>query len=1713
MSSEESKDQVVKRALLKIQELRERLAAAERARNEPVAVIGMACRFPGGANSPELFWELLRDGRDAVTEVPPARWRIDDLFDPDPDVPGKMATRWGGFLDAEIDLFDAELFGISPREAASLDPQQRLLLEVCWEALEDAGQAVDRLTGSRTGVFVGISGNDFAQLTLFGDPGQIDVYTATGNALNAAAGRLSFVLGLQGPAMAVDTACSSSLVAVHLACRSLQNEECRMALAGGVSLILSPNPTIAVSRARMMSPEGRCKTFDAGADGYVRGEGCGLTVLKRLSDALADGDRILAVVRGSALNQDGASSGLTVPSGKAQQALIREALARAGVDSTEVGYLETHGTGTPLGDPIEVDSIKAVQAGRPAERPCVLGAVKANIGHLEAAAGVAGLIKAILALQHGEIPPQIHLRRLNPHLDLERAPFVIPLERRPWPRGESARIAGVSSFGFSGTNAHVVLGEAPVSLPATDGVERPLHLFTLSARSEEGLANLARSHALHLRAHPDLPVADAAFTANAGRAHFNHRLAVIAADTNTLCERLAASAGTTASRPRIAFLFTGQGAQYTGMGSGLFETQPTFRRALERCQELLRPHLDIPLLEVIYPQPGNDSPLDQTLYTQPALFSLQYALIELWRSWGIKPDAVLGHSVGEIAAACTAGVLRLEDALLFVAQRARLIQQLPGNGIMATVFDSEESVREILEPLAEDVSVAAVNGPAHTVISGERTAVEAVCATLQARGILVRQLQVSHAFHSPLMEPILDDIERLASTVPHHPARLRWISALTAGTADLSAGHATHWRRHLREPVRFSRSIEVLLDHAGEIFVEIGPSPTLLALGRRCLPEGTGLWLPSLRKGRDDWQQILQTLAELYVHGRDVDWNGFDRDYRRRRVALPTYPFERQHHWPRTSARASAPPRPESLPGRRIPSPLEAIQFESELSLRLLPIVGDHRISGLAWVNLVVYLEAAFAAAAEVWGDGSYLVEDLTITQGMILPEAGSLPVQMVLTPQGDNRVELQVFSLPHPGLASAWRLHARGRLSTGENAGPATVWTSRENLESGCSESLSGEQFYERVARQGVRLGPRCQWLERVWRQDGQALGLIKPFRNEAGARQRLPMSAIDACFQLLLAALPDEFASGRLLSGLGSFRFYGCPEGVPLWGAARLDTQPESPDQPLVGSLQLFTETGQVVAEAVAARLERLGREVPAEVSLRPRATDLLNELLALPLEARQGKLLDQLTRELGRILDVAPSRLDPEAPLAAQLDSLMAVELKRRIETGLGSQVPIAWFFDGKGLSQLADLLLEQLAAPDSPAEHATQGSAMTVEMMRAEAESHLDGIDPPACALAATGPPRAILLTGATGFLGAFLLHEILARTEATVYCLVRAGSPAEARERLRQNLRSYKLDAAPPDRLVPVPGDLSAPLLGLKQSEFDHLAGVIDTIHHCGAAVKWTYPYAALRSANVLGTAEVLRFATRSRLKPVHFISTVGVFASSDLAASKILESTDLERSGSLHVGYAQSKWVAEKLVTLASDRGLPVSIYRPNIGGHSVTGVFNRHDHLFQMIKGCIQMGCAPQLDFPIESAPVDYVSGAIVHLSLRPESLGRAFHLVHPDALSWNELCEWMIRSQDYPLRLVPYGEWKAELEEMVLGEEENTLRGLSPFFSESMLENAKLPRFDCRGTLAELAGTDLVCPSFLPALLQTCFSELIRSGYLASPHDEIKEPRPALT
>jgi malonyl CoA-acyl carrier protein transacylase len=914
-----------------LEQVHNKLEAVDREKTEPIAIIGMGCRFPGSANDPASLWHLLHEGVDAVTEIPSDRWDIDAFYDPDPEAPLKTYTRHGSFIQ-QVDQFDPQFFGISPREAASLDPQQRLLLEVTWEALENAGLAPNKLRNSRTGVYVGICTDDHVsnqivnavtKLVTQSSRNQetsvsVDAYTGIGSARSVAVGRISHLLGLQGPNIQLDTACSSSLIAVHLACQSLRLKECNLALAGGVNLILSPGNTLARCKMKALAPDGRCKTFAASADGYGQGEGCGVVVLKRLSDAIADGDSVLAVIRGSASNHDGPSGGLTVPNKKAQKEVMQQALQNARVEPHQVSYVEAHGTGTTLGDPIELESLATVYGkNRPHNEPLVVGSVKTNFGHLEAAAGVSSLMKVVLALYHQKIPPHLHFTEPNPYIPWNEIPVVVPTTGMPWVRGEKPRMAGVSSFGMSGSNVHVILQEAPEQVKSQqskvvreDFLERPVHLLTLSAKTQKALEDLASCYHNHLEIHPEQGLEDICYTANTGRSHFQYRLAVLAASGAELREKLgdfntnqevsglfSGQLQSTSSQPKIAFLFTGQGSQYIRMGWELYQTQPIFRQALEQCSRILQPYLKISLLEVLYPHTEVEKQshlLNETAYTQPALFALEYALFELWKSWGIEPGIVMGHSVGEYVAATLAGVFSLEDGLKLIATRGRLMQQLPEGGEMVSVLASESQVREALAPYTSQVAIAAFNSPQSIVISGASEAIGAICSSLESQGVKIKRLQVSHAFHSPLMEPMLREFEAVAQQVTYNQPRIPLISNVTGKQADESIATSQYWVRHIRQPVRFAQSIETLHQQGYTVFVEIGPKPILLGMGRQCLPENKGVWLPSLRPPLNDWQQMLSSVGQLYVQGAKIDWLGFEQDYTRRKVMLPTYPFQRQ---------------------------------------------------------------------------------------------------------------------------------------------------------------------------------------------------------------------------------------------------------------------------------------------------------------------------------------------------------------------------------------------------------------------------------------------------------------------------------------------------------------------------------------------------------------------------------------------------------------------------------------------------------------------------------------------------------------------------------------------------------------------------------------------------------------------------------------------------
>jgi len=1168
--------------LTALKEASARLQAVELARSEPIAVIGVGCRFPGGAVDPRTYWRLLCEGVDAVREVPAERWDVEAYYDPVPETPGKTYSRCGGFLD-DVDMFDPHFFGISPREAISMDPQHRLLLEVSWEALEHAGQVWRREAGQNTGVYVGITTNEYAQLhSPAGDFRNIDTYFTTGNTLNAAAGRLAYTFGFQGPTLAVDTACSSSLVAVHLACQSLRNRECDAALAGGVNLVLSPGGTIALSKIKMLSPHGRCKTFDHEADGMTRGEGCGMVVLKRCLDALRDGDRILALVRGSAINQDGPSAGFTVPNGTAQEALIRRALAQAKAEPADVDYVETHGTGTTLGDPIEVRALGSVLgAGRPPTQPLRIGSVKTNIGHLESASGIAGFIKLVLALQHKEIPPHLHFRWPNPHIPWEKWPLEVAVRRTPWPARKGRRIGGVSSFGASGTNAHVIVEEAPAEEPKVEGEirrDRPLHALLISAKTAAALWQMANRYGQFLQAKPDVSWPDVCFSASTGRMPFGHRLCVIAASGDEAIGHLEAFASGAATEAllhgelhegtssKLAFCFADGGPANVEVARELVETQPEFRRALEQYDaEWQTGHsgsLRDEILAASKTVAENHEAGDGSL-ADAAQLALSLAMCALWQSWGVTPDAVLAiGGASAVAAGCASGVLSLQDALQLTTTRARVQQSM-----LTPVRQEEELIR-----------------------------------TLRAVALA--------------------------------PPRLKWIDA-TGEVSGAEVATVRYWLRQLLAAAPAAALRDAMRRHGIHLLIGVTPPGTSAAAELGII----SCW----GTGADAWRTLLRAVGALYVAGVAIDGAGFDQHYPRRRLALPTYPFQRQRCWLKvadklsTAARAQPPAIDRAsgghpLLGRRRPSPLEAIQYEHRIGQHMPAYLSEHRLAHAAVMPAAAYIEMIAAAAAEVFSSPDLCLEDVTIHQPLVFEDQPTMhTVQIVLTPETGRSHAFQVFSCldgKTEGVA-AWTLHMSGRVR------PAAKLDNGRALEPALTEGteLDMAAFYRRLEAVGLQFGPSFQAVQKLVTIGNESWGdarLPDSLARDAAGSILHPV-LLDAGFQILGAALPVSTDQKPWVPvGFRRIQILG-RSGISVQARARqVPPQNEVPPQDEhLADLYLFTEQGAPLAIVEGLRLKRLDPQPISEIA-RSRRQEWLYETVWRPQQEtapRDAVLMDWL------------------------------------------------------------------------------------------------------------------------------------------------------------------------------------------------------------------------------------------------------------------------------------------------------------------------------------------------------------------------------------------------------------------------------------------------------------------------------------------------------
>lgn len=1112
---------------------------------EPIAVIGMACRFPGDANSPEALWKLLTEKRTALSEVPADRWNIDEYYDPDFAAPGKMNNRIAGFVNG-IDQFDPAFFGITQREANQMDPQQRLALEVSFEALEDAGLTHDQVRGAQAGVFIASYHNDYQHL-VYAKLEHIDLRTLTGTLHCITANRISYLLDFHGPSMALDSACSSSLVAVHLACQSLRNREADFCLAGGVNAILTPGVNVSLSKVGFISPSGHCHTFDDSADGFVRGEGCGMIVLKRLADAVANGDRILAVIRGSAINQDGRSTVLTAPNGQAQQAVVQRALKNAGLAPEQISLIEAHGTGTHLGDPLEVEALaEVIGPQRDENHRCALTSIKANIGHLESAAGIAGLIKVVLSLHNGAIPAHPTFTRLNHNIHLEGTPFYIPTELTPWPLGEKPRYAGVSSFGVGGTNAHVILGEAPqMPVPQPPAGHEKAYFLPISARSPQALVQRVQQMRDFLHQSPDVRPYDLAYTASLRRTHYEHRIGVFGSTTEQMVARLdslladparlEAQVRQEASEqpPRIAFVFSGQGTQWAGMAGALIAQEPVFRQVIEQCDAALKPLAGWSLIDKLT-APEGASDLDQTEVAQPAIFAVQIALAALWKSWGVSPDALVGHSLGEIAAAYISGVLSLEDAIYLVYHRGRLMQQATGQGKMASIALPLAEVEALIAPYQHDVAIAASNAPQATVISGASEAVEAITAEAQARGVTVHPLKVNYAFHSPQMEPYAQALRTVLAGKQSHPGQIPWVSTLTGQEVQGESVNADYWGDNIRKPVRFMQAIEHLMADGVTVFVEVSPHPALSSMIEQCAagkPASEAVHTVfSLRRGKPESETMLDALRGLYQAGVPIRWEAFF-PIRGQLITLPTYPWQHKRCW--LEYAPAAHPAPQHTPqlaaenghpllGSPLRSPaISGTLYQKTLSSEQPGYLEDHRVLGEAVIPAAAQLEMACTAAAQNLS-GAFQLEDFYFQEALLLPNSLPRNVQIHLQPMEQGEFSFKLYVENHE---DNWNLLTTGVIRRAEQEQPEVLQL--ETLRTSLPEQIPGSAFYDLQNQvDGVNFGPAFQGIQQLWRRDGEALAQVQlpdDVASEADLYTIHP-ALLDAALQPLSAALPAK-------------------------------------------------------------------------------------------------------------------------------------------------------------------------------------------------------------------------------------------------------------------------------------------------------------------------------------------------------------------------------------------------------------------------------------------------------------------------------------------------------------------------------------------------------------------------------------------------------------
>ncbi|MGV8873322.1 MAG: type I polyketide synthase [Rhodococcus sp. (in: high G+C Gram-positive bacteria)] len=1110
----------------------------ESAARVPLAIVGIGCRFPGGADTPEAFWDMMCGGIDATSVVPETRWNSAKYFDPDPAKNGKMITERGGFLDG-VDQFDPQFFGISPREAPSLDPQQRLLLRATWEALEDGGIRAEDLAGKPVGVFIGGFTTDYQLLQNHGRSSRyrFKPHSATGMMMTMLSNRLSYTFDLRGPSMTVDTACSSSLVAVHLAAQSIWNGESEMALAGGVNVIIGPNTFVAESKSGFLSPDGRCKSFSQSANGYARGEGGAMVIIKPLDRALEDGDRIYAQILGTGVSQDGRTDGITVPSEEAQEAAITAAIGRAGVEPADIGYVEAHGTGTPVGDPIEARALANALAGdKPRRRPLLIGSVKTNIGHLEAGAGIAGLIKAALVVEQAWIPPNLHLDALNDRISLDELNIDIPTAGRAWPTGGGERLAGINSFGFGGTNAHVVLAQPPeraVVEAAENQPTFPLAVLPISARSEDAVADAAGQLAEYLRTTPGVTMADLGYTLGQRRSHLSYRRTIVASSIDEAQSRLAAIADGSAGNkhvkagrsrsgtPKLAFVCTGMGAQWWKMCRGLLDVYPTFTDSIMRSDRALKPYMGWSLIDELRAE-ESQSRMAEPNVAQSANFAIQVALAEQLREFGVVPDAIIGHSAGEVAAHYLAGILTFDQAIAVILERSEAAQRVKGLGGMLAIGLSSDSLMQTIdahtrEEMGSRVSIAAINGPSAVVASGDREILGAIAAQLTEVEIFNRFLNVDVPYHSHYMDPLRDNMLAALSDISPAPAQIPVYSTVTGELLNAEAANGAYWWQNTRWTVLFEPALRRMLDDGYTHFVELGPHPQMasaiveIAAGR----DHDVVVLASQKRMEDDSRTLMELVGDLHCHGHPIAWDALYPTAGARLLPLPRYPWQAKRYWNET------PETVEELHYNPVHPLLGQLvldihpTWEAELSVATLPFLADHKVQGSTLLPGAAFVEMAAAAGREAFGSADFCVENLSLQHAVMFDQTCDPTVRTTLN-RATGLIEFAAMTATAGGDLK-WQIAATAELNTRSRRSTVVPVPKCD----GESVVVEFDEFYARSTAFGFEYGEAFQSIRRVTSGDGWARGeLVVPESVDAElGRYQFHPALIDGALQTLLA------------------------------------------------------------------------------------------------------------------------------------------------------------------------------------------------------------------------------------------------------------------------------------------------------------------------------------------------------------------------------------------------------------------------------------------------------------------------------------------------------------------------------------------------------------------------------------------------------------------